>query len=171
MTMKKIILFSSVLFLSTPPAQAELDFKVCQKSYSVSGNVHTRIISPALQVGEAQMTITDTAGTKIFEQTGGIIGKVNFLDQSKGTTNLDHYLVFNEGSVIQTHGDQGQIIGACEDGRPKTHLMIHTFAATSQVFKGAYVPSDNGLMAEGCLEMQPGGKNDFTLSGTICLAQ
>lgn len=171
MTMKKIILFSSVLILSTPSAQAELDFKVCQKSYSVSGTVHTRIISPALQVGETDLIFKDAAGTEIFKGKGGIIGKINFFDQTTGVASLNHYLVFEDGSSLATHADKGQVLGQCPDQRLKINLSITEFSSATQIFENAYMPSDGGLTAEGCINMQPGGENDFTLSGTICLAQ
>ncbi len=153
--------------LTSLPVQAESS-KACRKAY-VTGTIQTTTINETMQVGTTELLLTDHKGHELFDEQGGIIGRLKSFDPNTGQSILDHSLFFADGSRVETENDVAQAIGLCPDGRLHIIEKISTFAWGSRFFKRAYIPDGGGVISEGCVNPTAGGVNEFNVSGTICI--
>ena len=138
----------------------------CKETATVSGSVNTTNISDTIQIGTVKLNLeSDKNGREVFDEFGGIVGRVIESTPETGTSVLNHSLFFEDGTRVETQGDVAQIlypITACSFAVTET---ISNYVG-SGVFKGA----TGNIVAEGTVSVPPcKNENSFTLSGTVCI--
>ncbi len=139
----------------------------------VNATLQTIIVSPRLQLGTIDLTVISADeinnSVALFEQSGGLIGRIIFSDTEAGFSLLNHKIVFEKGSSLHTENDQAQVVGLCDDGRLHVIESIKTIAWGNKFFKRAYLAEGDELVADGCLDPSLGGTSNFSMTGQICL--
>lgn len=138
----------------------------CKKPATVSGKVETINLSETLQLGEIELTLTSGKhGKTVFDETGGVIGRITESNPLTGESYLNHSIIFQGGTRIETEGDYAKIqypLSAC------SFAVVETISnyRGSGVFYGA----TGEIVATGTVSVPPcPNKNEFTLSGTVCM--
>lgn len=169
--MKKVLVLIGSILLSYNFSYAYARGKDC-KLVDLEATLSTTNISTNLQVGSMDLRVSRVKGQHsktLFDQIGGVIGRTVFSDTEAGFYLFNHRVVFEKGSSLQTESDQAQVVGLCDDGRFKVFESLNTIAWGNKFFRRAYIPEDQGLLAEGCVDPSLGGANDFSITGKICL--
>ncbi len=171
--MNKITVAASLAILAMTATGVNAD--VCekhQKQVSVSGSVETQSYAPTLQAGsiDMQLTTTKTHGEEkvIFDKSGVIAGELTgvIFDPVLGlpVATLDHDINFANGFEIETSGDLATIYGDPFGADVPVSEVIHTFTG-SKVFNNA----TGEITATGFLNIGGTGRNEFALSGSLCI--
>jgi len=137
----------------------------CKLETTVTGTVDTVNVSQSIQVGTIHLQLSNANGEVVFEEDGGVIGRITSQNTSGGST-LDHNIIFTDGSRIETDGDVAQIVGvndpACSFSVVET---ISNFWGTKK-----FKQSSGEITAIGTISFCDGANgNHFDLSGTVCL--
>ena len=164
--MNKNIFALSVATLSMAATMAMAND--CPKHFqetSVSGSVSTLSVSEIMQSGTIDMQLTSTQkGKVLFDDHGVIVGRITTATDEYGMTILDHTIIFEGGSTIDTSGDVAQVVGAPDEfGNFPVEEVISNFwgpktfkRATGTIYASGSINPYNGI-------------NEFVLSGTVCI--
>ena len=138
------------------------------KENTVTGTVDTVNVSQTLQVGTIHLQLTSENGKVVFEEDGGLIGRITSQNIETGESTLNHHIIFADGSRIETTGDQAQITG------PGPNYPACSFSVTEIIsnFWGTkeFKRASGTITAEGYISFCDGQNgNHFDLSGTVCL--
>ena len=173
--MKKNLFKLSFIILSISSANSFAN-PSCTET-TVSGTVTTTNIwsspgiLPTVQTGTIHLMLTSDGGEEgnVFNETGGILGRITSQNLNEGTITLNHTVFFSEGNTLESMNDQAQIIAPTDNTYTSFYVTetINNFWGTRK-FKGA-----SGEIRAGEDEypgiINYGGENTFELSGTICL--
>ena len=167
--MKKKTLAMSVAILSIAATSVMAD--TCPQTFretTVSGTVTTTNISETMQLGTIEMQLIGVKHGKIrFDEQGAIVGRITGQtqdDYGRLVSILDHTIIFEDGSTIETSGDEATLTGyPDESGNIPVAEVISNFWGTS-----AFKRARGTIQADGSINVY-GGQNEFVLSGTVCL--
>jgi hypothetical protein len=167
--MKKKTVAMSVAILSIAATSVMAD--TCPQNFretAVTGTVTTTNISETMQLGSIEMQLTDVKHGKVrFDEHGAIVGRItgqDLDDWGRPVTLLDHTIIFEDGSTIETSGDEATLNGyPDESGHIPVAEIISNFWGT-----GAFKRASGTIHADGSINVY-GGQNEFVLSGTVCL--
>ena len=169
---KNIVLASSMAITAMTAVNAM--GASCPSGYtetSVSGSISTINISETQQFGSIEMQLTNTnkSGKVLFDEGGTLIGTITGQtvdDYGRPVSILSHSIKFNDGSTIETVGDEATITGANSSCSFVVEEFISNFWGT-QTFKRA----TGEIRADGSISFPPycENQNTFELKGTVCL--
>jgi hypothetical protein len=167
--MKKTFLASSMAILTMTAINAM--GADCPNGYTetdVQGEIFTQSISQIDQFGSINMTLTNTnkKGKVLFSESGTLEGLITDQLVVGGvpvSTTLSHSIIFNDGSTIETEGDEARIVGGDGFCTVFVEEVISNVWGT-QTFKRV----TGEIVATGSLNVCT-YTNEFTLSGTVCL--
>lgn len=170
--MKKIVLASSMAVITMTAVNAM--GATCPGGYTettVSGRISTVNTSETQQFGKIEMQLTNTnkSGKVLFDESGTLIGTITDQtvdDYGRPVSILSHSITFNDGSTIETVGDEATITGGISPCSFVVEEVIGNFWGT-QAFKRA----TGEIRADGTISVPPycDNLNTFELSGTVCL--
>lgn len=170
--MKRTFLVNTVAIVSMTAVGAFAD--ECPEGYTetaVSGSVSTINISETQQFGSIEMQLTNTnkKGKVLFDESGTLLGTITDQtvdDYGRPVSILSHTINFEDGSTIETVGDEATIVSANSACSFMVEEVISNFWGT-QSFKRA----TGEIRADGNLSVPPycDNQNTFVLSGTVCL--
>jgi hypothetical protein len=170
--MRKIVLASSMAIMTMTAVNAM--GAACPSGYTetiVSGSISTINISETQQFGQIEMQLTNTnkKGKVLFDESGTLIGTITDQtvdDYGRPVSILSHSVTFNDGSTIETVGDEATITGGISECSFVVEEVIGNFWGT-QAFKRA----TGEIRADGSISVPPycDNQNTFELSGTVCL--
>jgi hypothetical protein len=140
----------------------------CQKNFQateVTGTVSTSSLGETMQSGTIDLQLTSIKkGKVLFDDHGAIVGRITVPTDEFGLTILDHNMIFDGGSTIETSGDIAQIVGLPDEFLNfPVEEIISNFWGT-KTFKRA----TGTINASGTVNPYT-GLNDFILSGTVCI--
>ena len=166
---RRTILATSLSLLSTLAGNAIAEGSCPDgfKETEVYGSVSTQTISETQQVGSIELELVRYENDKtLFNMQGAIIGTIVGKNDYEQIL-LDHTIVFEDGSTIQTSGDTATPQGFVTQCDMAVEELISNFWGTG-VFKRA----SGNIVANGTIGVcpPPGNTNSFSLSGTVCLA-
>jgi hypothetical protein len=167
--MKKKTVAMSAAILSIAATSTMAD--TCPNNFretAVTGTVTTTNISETMQLGSIEMQLTGVKQGKVrFDERGAIVGRITGQTQDiygRPVTILNHTIVFEDGSTIETSGDEATLNGyPDESGNIPVTEIISNFWGT-----GAFKRASGTIHADGSINVY-GGQNEFVLSGTVCL--
>ena len=126
-----------------------------------------------MQAGQIALTLTATkGGSEVFSKQGAVMGEITGIDASGFPIKvaLNHDIGFAPGFKIKTTGDEASVFGNPFGCSVPVVEVLSDYTGT-KIFKHATgaivatgfinVPDDQGL----CI------KNEFELSGTLCVAK
>lgn len=152
-------------------AQA-LDCPAGTSPVTLSGRITTINLSETKQVGQICLTLTKADGREAFDDCGALLGKVVTMDETTGTSTLNHTAVFDLLNSFHTAGDTAQVTGVAavdDDGAPCALNVVEHMTrikSGSGVFAGAIVDAT----AEGTVSFCPDKNlNTFRLRGQGCM--
>jgi len=141
------------------------------ETYAVSGSVETTNVAPLIQTGTINLVLTDANGEEVFNETGGVVGRVESQDLSTGTAILEHQIVFSSGVSLNTNDDVATINFPTSACTVFVTEVISNFGGTG-LFRGA---QDINITAAGevyiapCADPSIANQNSFELGGSVCL--
>ena len=137
----------------------------CKSPATVYGSVDTINLTQSIQVGSIHLQlISDNNGKVVFEEDGGIVGRVTSQDSTGGST-LDHHIIFADGSTIETNDDKAQITGVTSPCSFEVKEIISDLWGTR-----AFKKASGMIYAVGTVNFCEGTNgNHFELTGTVCL--
>ena len=149
-----------------PPVQPRADS--CPNPYSVSGFVNSVNVGQSVQVGTIQLELMNSDSETTTFNGGLVVGRITSLNATPGSTRatatLDHQIVFEEGSTIQTEGDSGSLT-ASTDCSFDVIETINNIWGTKEFKKAS-----GTVTATGTVSYCTGANgNTFIFSGTVCL--
>ena len=137
----------------------------CKLETTVTGTVDTINVSQSIQVGTIHLQLSNANGEVVFEEDGGVIGRITSQDMSTGISTLDHNIIFTDGSRIETDGDVAQILSVPPTCSFEVMETISNFWGTKEFKKAS-----GEITAIGTISFCEGANgNHFDLSGTVCL--
>lgn len=169
-----VTLFTFAAFTSLPMlAHAALSCENGNKAY-LSGRVTTVNISPTRQAGQMCLTLTNAYGKEIYDKCGAILGNVVSSDPQRGSSLLNHTVMFSKNEAFTTQNDAAQITGVVavnDAGVPCGFSVVEKISkvnwSSSIVAAGAV-----DINARGTVNSCPSNNvNNFALSGEVCLKQ
>ena len=164
---KKLLPVSmAILAMTTTGAFAQNCAKE-QHEAVVSGTVTTQSVSETMQVGTISMQMTTVEkGKVVFDETGALIGQITgqSMDEfGRPVSFLNHVIVFEDGSTIETNGDVATLVDDYNQCDPRVEEVISDFWGTKTFKK-----STGTINADGRINFCT-GENQFELSGTISI--
>ncbi len=136
----------------------------CDRTGQVSGWIKTTSLTPLLQYGTTEVTITAKNGKTLYSNQGVIIGQVDPSDN----TRLDHSVFFADGTRLETTGDR--VISFV----PVSDCLIEVTELITDVWanrKLKRLSNDrHEVYAKGTLDFcGPVSENKLELSGIVCI--
>jgi hypothetical protein len=139
---------------------------------SVSGNVTTLNLTPKQQTGQICIKLLDARGKEVLNQCGAIIGNVQSLDTTTGSSVLNHIVVLNNLQAFTTQNDATQITAVTEvdnSGTPCAFSIAEKITNISWS-SGVLLAGSADILALGTLSACPDKNlNVFSLSGQACI--
>lgn len=137
----------------------------CKQTAMVTGSVSTTNISETIQIGTVQIKLESDKGKPVFDEFGGIVGRIVSADPTTGTSILNHSMFFQDGTRVETQGDVAQVqwpLSTC------SFSVVETI--TNYQGSGEFEGMTGAITATGTVSVPPCiNKNTFEISGTVCL--
>ena len=168
--MRKNIFYVSIAIMSIFATDVIANDDACKSLTTVSGSVDTINVSQSIQVGTIHLQlISVNNGKVVFEEDGGIVGRVTSQDTTGGST-LNHHIIFADGSKIETNGDEAQITGVTS-GDVVPPCSFEVTEIISDLWGTRDFKKASGMIyAVGTVNFCEGTNgNHFDLQGTVCL--
>ena len=77
--------------------------------YVAGGTVTTENVTPTLQMGNIYLTLTNSDGLMVFDETGSLVGNITGTD-GFGATLLSHKARFPQGNSFVTKADIAELV-------------------------------------------------------------
>jgi hypothetical protein len=150
-----------------------------QMCYQAGGTVTTENVTPTLQIGNIDLTLSDSNGAA-FNETGSLVGNITGAEGA-GVILLSHAAKFPKGNNFVTNADKAFIVGVRlyddfgnflvdEEGNFCSFLIhesITEIAGGTRFFKNVIEVS---ISADGYISNCPAENNNyFELSGSLCV--
>jgi len=141
--------------------------------YGVDGSLTTENVTDSIQIGNINLTLTDTSGSQVFSETGSLVGNITGATAT-GATFLYHQARFPQGNSFRTEGDVAQIVGYPlafeEDGTPCAFPILEKITEISKgtgMFKNV---THIEVTAQGTVSACSfNNENSFELVGRLCV--
>lgn len=136
----------------------------CKDTGQISGWIKTTSLTPLLQYGTTEITITRKNGKTLYSNKGVIIGQVD----PNNSTSLDHSAFFVDGTRLETSNDRVIEFVPVSDCLIKVSEKITDVWANKRLKRLSN--DDHEVYATGTLDFCGSiSENKFELSGTVCI--
>ncbi len=159
-----LILFSFSLLADDGCKGTEADVS----GYVNTTNIYNDGIPTGMQAGEVHLILTSKDGNNgdLLDKIGGVVGRITSQDNFGRPATLNHNMIFEDGVVIETTGDEVKEFAPTYPFDSCSFNMVEEITNIwgTKEFKNA----SGTITATGTINLC-GESNQFILTGTVCL--